>query len=292
MLAPERAAPGTAVDQADGLRRLITRSAPAVLVLSGADPLDFAALALDLAGLAGRAGHRVLVLDLTRGALTPEMGCTMRGRAIRYELMHVLDAHKRIEEVVASGPDGVPLLPAARGVRALAGAWRSRARFAAFVERAGEAPQLVLAVAPAAELQALAQLSAFAALIVVGPEGGANLRACYAAIKRAHAAGCARPRLIYSDGLDAAAARRAHDRLAETARSFLGAEPELLGRLTGAQGRDRHRAASPQDFTHLSIGQLSHAIAAWPLPRMGAGASAPIAPAALVRHEYSLRPRT
>jgi len=292
MQSAELAVPAPAADQADGLRRLFTRRAPGLLALSGAQPRDFASLALDLAGLGERAGRRVLILDLTRGALTPEMGCTAQGGAMRYELMHVLDAHKRLEDVVASGPGGVPLLPAARGLRALAGAWRGRSRFGDVIERAGGAPQLVLAVAPANELQVLAQLSAFAALVVVGPDGGADLAACYAALKRAHAASSVRPRLVYGDGLDAGAARRAHARLTETALSFLGCEPELLGRLTAPQGPDRPRAAVQQDFPHLSVDQLSRAIAGWALPRTSAGASAPVAFAARARRETALDPRT
>ncbi|MGQ0509175.1 MAG: MinD/ParA family ATP-binding protein [Betaproteobacteria bacterium] len=275
MPAPERAGPGPVADQADGLRRLIAHRAPGMLALSGADPRDYARLALDLAVLGDRAGRRVLLLDLTRGALASEMACTAPGCAPRYELMHVIDAHKRIEEIVAVGPRGIPLLPAARGLRALASAWRGRQRFAAFVESAGGAPKLVLAVTPATELPVLAQLAAFASLVVVGPQGATNLKACYAALKRAHAVCSAPPRLVYGEALDAEAARLAHLRLAETARAFLGGEPELLGRLGAARDRDRQPVVRRAQMPQLSIDQLWFALAGWPLPRMGAGAAFP-----------------
>ena len=263
-----------AADQAAGLRRLIAARDPGMLALSGADADSYAPLALDLAAASERDGRRVLLLDLTRGGLARHMGrtmqgYTMQGRTMRYELMHVIDAHKRLDEVVAVGPRGVPLLPAARGVRALANAWRGRSRFADFVERAGGAPQLVLAVAPAEELETLARLAAFATLLVVGAEGGVDLKVCYAALKRAHAAGAAHaaaPRLIYAGGLDAEAAQRAHGRLMETSRAFLGGEPELVGRLVAGGMRERREPAAQRSFPSLSVDQLARAVLRWPLP--------------------------
>lgn len=277
MRAAESACAERAADQAAGLRGLIAARDPGMLALSGADAGSYTPLALDLAAASERDGRRVLLLDLTRGALARHMGCTMQGRTMRYELMHVIDAHKRLDEVVATGPRGVPLLPAARGVRALANAWRGRSRFADFVERAGGAPQLVLAVAPAEELEMLAQLAAFVTLVVVGPEGGADLKVCYAALKRAHAVRAAAPRLIYAGGLDADAARRAHARLIETSRAFLGGEPELVGRLVVGRMCDRQEAAAQRGFPCLTVDQLARAVVRWPLPPMAAGAASRIA---------------
>jgi hypothetical protein len=285
MRAAESACPDKAADQAAGLRRLIAARDPGMLALSGADAGSYAPLALDLAAASERDGRRVLLLDLTRGALARRLGRTMR-----YELMHVIDAHKRLDEVVVAGPRDVPLLPAARGVRALANAWRGCSRFADFVERAGGAPQLVLAVAPAEELEMLAQLAAFATLVVVGPEGGADLKTCYAALKRAHAIGAAAPRLIYAGGLDADAARRAHARLIETSRAFLGGEPELVGRLVVDRMCERQTAAAQRSFPCLSVEQLSRAIVRWPLPPMVAGTSTRSAPRLAARGAKSVSP--
>jgi hypothetical protein len=264
--------PQDAADQAAGLRRLIASRDTGMLALSGADAESYLPLALDLAAASERDGRRVLLLDLTRGVMARQLGLTMR-----YELMHVIDAHKRLDEVVVPGPREVPLLPAVRGVRALANAWRGRSRFADFVERAGGAPQLVLAVAPAEELEILAQIAAFATLVVVGPEGGADLKPCYTALKRAFAARAAVPRLIYA-GLDAHAARRAHARLIETSRAFLGGEPELAGRLVADRAGEPREAPALRGLPCLSIDQLSRAIVRWQLPAMAAGTASRAAP--------------
>ncbi|MGB3938159.1 MAG: hypothetical protein WBL29_20890 [Burkholderiales bacterium] len=280
MRAAEHARADGAPDQAAGLRRLIASRDPGMLAVTGADLASYAPLALELAAASERAGRRVLLLDLTRGALAGRLD-----RAVRYELMHVIDAHKRLEEVVIAGPRDIPWLPAVRGVRALANAWRGARRFADFVERAGGAPQLVLAVAPAEELEMLAQVAAFATLLVIGQEGGGDLRACYAALKRAHAVRAVAPRVIYAGGLDAEAARRAHARLIQTSRAFLGGEPELVGRLWARPG-----AAASREFPSLTLEQLSRAVARWPLPQMAARAASRSAPRVTLRGSVSVSP--
>jgi hypothetical protein len=252
---------GARTDQAAGLRRLVAARATGMLALTGAEPAGFAPLALELASDLGGRGHRVLLLDLTRATLARRLGWPTR-----YELMHVVDSCKRLEDVLVPGPSEIPLLPAVRGVRALAGAWRGRARFADFIDRAGASPQLVIAVVPTEELRALAQLAAFETLVIVNREGGAYLKASYAALKRAHAAHGAVPRLVYRDGLGAAAARRAHDRLIETSRTFLGGEPVLVGRLGAASA-----PSGPGDIPPLTLAELSNEILHWTLPRMRGG---------------------
>jgi flagellar biosynthesis protein FlhG len=256
-------------DQAAGLRRILAARDAGVLAISGAVARSYVPLALERAAGCARDGRRVLLLDLTRGALAQQLG-----HAMRYELMHVIDAHKRLDQVVVAGPHDVPILPAARGVRALANAWRGRSRFAEFIERAGGAPQLVLAVTPAEELAALAALTAFATLVVVGPEGDADLKLCYAALKRAQAANAstAAPRLLYAGGITEDAARRTHAPMVRTARAFLGGEPDLVGRLDAADARLDPEEPPEPGFPCLDIAQLSRAVAAWPLPRLSTGA--------------------
>lgn len=249
-------------DQAAGLRRLLLTRETRLLALSGADADRFAPLALELALASGREGLRVLLVDLTRGALARRLGCS-----VRYELMHVIDSHRRLDEVLIAGPQDIPLLPAARGVRALALAWRGRARFAEYVELAGDTPQLVVVVAPPDQLDALARVGDHDTLLVLGSTDAADLKACYAALKRAHAAGAAPPRLVCADGLDPAAARDALVRLSGTARSFLGREPEMVGRMCVRQER-AGRGGPPA----VTVDALARLIRRWPLPSSPAAA--------------------
>ena len=249
-------------DQAAGLRRLLVTRETRLLVLSGADADQVAALALQLAVASERDGLRTLLIDLTRGALARQLGCTLR-----YELMHVTDSHRSLEQVLVAGPLDIPLLPAARGVPALAAAWRGRARFAEYVERAGSAPQLAVAVTPPEQFDALARVADHDTLLVLGSTDAADLKACYAALKRAHAAGAAPPRLVCADGLDPGAARDALVRLSGTARSFLGREPETVGRMCVRQ-EPVGRGGPPA----VTVDALARLIRRWPLPRTPAAA--------------------
>jgi hypothetical protein len=252
-------------DQAAGLRRLLLTRETRLLALSGADADQVAALALQLALASERDGLRTLLIDLTRGALARQLGCRLR-----YELMHVIDSHRSLEQVLVAGPQDIPLLPAARGVPALAAAWRGRARFAEYVERAGSAPQLAVAVTPPEQFDALARVADHDTLLVLSSTGAADLKACYSALKRAHAACAAPPRLVCTDGLDPGAALEAHVRLSGTARSFLGREPEMVGRLC-ARPEPGVRGGPPA----LTIEALARMIRRWPLPGSPAAAGTP-----------------
>lgn len=249
-------------DQAAGLRRLLSDCETRMLALSGTDPDRVAALALQLALACERDGLRILLVDLTRGALARHLGCT-----VRYELMHVIDSHRRLEQVLIAAPQDIPVLPAARGMRALADAWGGRARFSEFIELAGGAPQLVVAVTPPAQLGALARVSDNDTLLVVDATNGEDLKACYAALKRAHTARAAPPRLVYADGPDPHAALSAHARLSGTARSFLGREPEVVGRLCS-----RPEQVALDGIPALDVAGLASAIRRWPRPRAAAAA--------------------
>jgi flagellar biosynthesis protein FlhG len=98
-------------DQAGGLRRLFGAAEPFVLSVAGKGVTP---VALDLATALARIGRRVLVLDRSRGDAAA--GC---GLAARYELAHILAGAKQWGDVALQGPDGIVILPAARGLDAL-----------------------------------------------------------------------------------------------------------------------------------------------------------------------------
>lgn len=254
---PDTEAAGrTQADQAAGLRRLLMTRQTRLLALSGADADRVAPLALQLALASGMDGSRVLMIDLTRGALARTLGCTLR-----YELMHVIDADRSLEQVLLAGPQDIPLLPAARGVKALAQTWRGRARFADYIEHAGKTPQLVIVVTPPELLDALARLADHDTLLVVGSTDAVDLKTCYSALKHAHAVRTVPPRLVYADALHPGAALEAHRRLSGTARSFLGREPETVGRLSSRA--DRIACSGPPAVT---VEALARQIRRWPAP--------------------------
>jgi flagellar biosynthesis protein FlhG len=214
-------------DQASGLRRLLEPPAVRLVCLAAADPARGARYACAVAEALDAAGEVLLMLDATRGTLARAAGV-----ASRYELMHVLDAARRLDEVMYAVGAGVPVLPAARGLRALAGAWRARERLAAILRCAGGSPRLALAFADARAIEPLAALAdgrLQTHLILTSP-AATELRAAYGILKRLQALRLDAS-LVIDAGLPPAQAQALQQALSRTALDFLGRAPRLLGRL-------------------------------------------------------------
>ncbi len=254
------------IDQAAGLRQLLTRGAPRtrgtrLLALAAADAGASAPLAMALAAALERLGHATLLLDLSRGGMA--RAGSLDGR---YELMHLIDAAKRLEDIVFTTAEGVPVLPAARGVRALAGAWRGRSRFADCIRRAGRSPQIALALLPCDRIESLSQAAGVApeTLLVVRGTGPGELTGAYSIMKRVRA--CRGTVRLLFDGPDAEETSTVGQRLQATASEFLGAAPAIAGRMT--RGEPPFRA--PTAIVALDHERLAHTVVAWPLPEIAA----------------------
>lgn len=106
-------------DQATGLRALFARRLRTTLSLAGDGG---AGITLNLGAALARLGQRVLVIDRSVGEAAAVLGIKAR-----YELAHVLAGDRQLRDVLLPGPDGVTLLPAARGLSRLAeasGSWQ------------------------------------------------------------------------------------------------------------------------------------------------------------------------
>lgn len=99
-------------DQASGLRRLFSRRTRRPLGVGGADATP---VVCDLARTLAELGLSVLVIDRTRGELAARMNAK-----VRYELAHVVAGDRPLADVLVDGPEGIAILPAARGLDELA----------------------------------------------------------------------------------------------------------------------------------------------------------------------------
>lgn len=163
-------------DQATGLRRLFARRMRRPLGVGG---IDAAPVVCDLARTLAGLGSRVLVIDRTLG----EVAMRMHVRT-RFELAQVVAGDRSLADVLIDGPDGVGILPAARGLDELAlntaaseGGWQARlAAWLAAAQRdfdvwlinglppAGDDADVLLAIEPTAQgiTGAYAQIKALA----------------------------------------------------------------------------------------------------------------------------------
>jgi len=254
--------PAGHADQASGLRRLLAPHPARLFALTGSDPDHLAVLADALAGALQRAWGRVLLLDLSNGALA-----AAAGRPGRYELMHVMDRCKSVKQVLFDAPSGAQVLPAARAVRALAGEPDGAARFAGLLSGAALAPQMTLALVPPEQLAALAGLAGVPQVLLALTRGSAReLTDAYSVLKRVRALGAIA--YVVVEGLRADAAEATLARLRETAQMFLGGAPNVLGRLAGRADAARPaHAQRSQGARPLDVDALAHAMLAWPLPQ-------------------------
>ena len=99
-------------DQATGLRRLFARHPRRPLGVGG---IDAAPVVCDLARALAGLGSSVLVIDRTRGDVAARLD--LRNK---FELAHVVAGDRLLGDVLIEGPEGIALLPAARGLDELA----------------------------------------------------------------------------------------------------------------------------------------------------------------------------
>ncbi|WP_240190329.1 MinD/ParA family ATP-binding protein [Azospira oryzae] len=104
-------------DQAAGLRRLFGREQLRVVSFAaGCEGVGKSVAVANLAAALARQGKEVLILDENTGA---DNQAALFGVPARYDLVHVVNREKPLEEVLLAAGAGVRLLPAARAVKKL-----------------------------------------------------------------------------------------------------------------------------------------------------------------------------
>lgn len=104
-------------DQAEGLRRLLAQDSPHIItVASGSMGAGKTSAVINLAIALARRGKDVLVIDENAGA--NNLAGTL-GLSAHRDLLDVIRRDKALDEVIISGPDGIRLLPAGRGMPVL-----------------------------------------------------------------------------------------------------------------------------------------------------------------------------
>ncbi len=106
------------MDQAEGLRRLLAcKPFRVVSFVAGSRQVGKTSLLANLAVCLARMGQEVLIIDENSGK---DDICAMFGLSSRYDLLHVLNQSRRIEDVVVRPTPGVSVLPAAMALSQIA----------------------------------------------------------------------------------------------------------------------------------------------------------------------------
>ena len=116
-------------DQAAGLRAMQTNNTQSdksdaqpvrvIAVASGKGGVGKTNVSVNLGISLSQQGNRVLLMDADMGLANVDI---MLGLQTEYNLSHVLDGEKTLQEVIVEGPGGLKIIPAASGVRPRAAA--------------------------------------------------------------------------------------------------------------------------------------------------------------------------
>ena len=157
-------------DQAEGLRRLLGRQMPKVVTLvSGGARTGKTCAAINLAVAIAQAGRSVMLLDENCGLrnVTATLGIDTVA-----DMADTIRGSRPLEQTLVPGPEGLVILPAGRGVRALANIGEAgRGRLIEGFARIGGALDFILvdtAAGPSSRLLPLAHPEQETILIATG----------------------------------------------------------------------------------------------------------------------------
>ncbi|RMD71480.1 MAG: MinD/ParA family protein [Gammaproteobacteria bacterium] len=105
-------------DQASGLRRLSgTHGVRVIAVTSGKGGVGKTHVTVNLACVLAREAQSVMLLDADMGLANVDV---LLGLHTPYNLHHVIEGERTLEEVLVEGPFGIKVVPAASGVQKMA----------------------------------------------------------------------------------------------------------------------------------------------------------------------------
>lgn len=271
----ERRVAEHAIDQAEGLRRLLGRDVVRVItVASGRNGVGKTQVVINLAAALAQHGKRVLILDeqAGRGTAVKSLGLTPR-----YDLLHVIRGEQRLDDVMMAGPDGVAVVAAGRGVQSLTEL--TTAEQMALVEAFhgfSDAVDVVLIDAMAGTAGNALGLSLAASEVIVVVSGEASAITDAYALMKVLSRDFARHqfRLLMNKVRDGEAGRAIYANLADASRRFLRIQPDYMGavpvdeRLRQAARLDKPVvSAFPESVSAAAFRGLAETVDAWPYPR-------------------------
>ncbi len=230
---PLRVVPGAAGDRpADATDHPVHWRRPGVrtlVVASGKGGVGKSNLCANLAVALGQRGARVLLLDADLSQANLDL---LLGVHPRYDLQHVLEGERVLEEIVVEGPAGVRLIPAASDVPELAELDDYRREFLlrGVGTLEGDADLVIMDTASGVSRDALALcLAADDVIVMTTPEMPAFADA-YGLIKVLNAQGIRRaPHLVVSQAASPEEAEETAHRIQLVARRFLRLEVDSWG---------------------------------------------------------------
>ncbi len=171
------------VDQAAGLRRMINPEPVRVIAVTGGKGgVGKTNVSVNLAVALADMGKRVMLLDADLGLANIDV---MLGLHPEYDLSHVLNGERNLEEVVIDGPSGIKVVPGASGVQQMAELSEAEhaGLISAFSEVGADLDVLIVDTAAGISDTVISFSRAVQELVVVVCDEPASITDAYAMIK-------------------------------------------------------------------------------------------------------------
>ncbi len=106
-------------DQAQKLRELVDSLAPgkSITITSGKGGVGKTNVVVNLAIAMAKLGKQVAIVDADLGLANVDVLLNMNPR---YNIYHVIERYKKLEEIIVNGPEGIKIVPGASGITKLA----------------------------------------------------------------------------------------------------------------------------------------------------------------------------
>lgn len=244
-----------------------------VTLASGREGVGKTSIVTNLAVALARQGKRVLVLDEQFG----QAGLAARlGLDPCYDLMHVIRRERTLEEVILHGPEGVAIVSAAHGLRALgeldvaAQEWLVRS----FSELADPVDVVLVDAAPGAASNVPSLSLASQEVVVVVSGEPSAIKDAYALIKVLNLNVAKRRfHILVSKAQSDQAARTLFGNMSQAASRFLGVSLDFMGHVpadekVGQAGRLLRTVvdAFPSSEAARAFRGLAETMDQWPCP--------------------------
>ncbi len=217
-------------DQAAGLRRLATRAPVRVVaVASGKGGVGKTNVSVNLAMALAASGKSVMLLDADLGLANVDV---LLGLNPRWNLSHVLNGDCRLEDIVVSAAGGLKVIPAASGIRKMAGLnpQEHAGLIRAFSELGHDLDVLVVDTAAGISDSVVTFTRAAQEVVVVVCDEPASITDAYALIKvLSREYGCRRFHVLANMVRGAEEGQVLHDKLTRVTDRFLDVTLEYLG---------------------------------------------------------------